>query len=223
MKITLTLVTLILFNVTSVFTQTISTQDKPNDFKSGMTLKMPRERNNTLGLNLMFSDNGFGLGTTFYKQFSTNISGFAGISFSGAKDNREFEQVDIFGNTNTPYKVNRLFMVPINVGIQARLFRNDVTDNLRPYVNFGVTPTAVIYTPYDKSWFGAWGYAKAKYTVGGFVGFGVDYLTNHTTSLSMNVKYYYINLFGEGVNSLSTNTKNFFGGLSFQFSYNFMH
>src|SRR5437868_2748442 len=125
MKTTLTLVTLFLLNVTAIFSQTVSTQDKPNDLKSGMTLKMPHESNNKLGLNLMFSDNGFGLGTTFYKQLSTNISGFAGISISSAKDGREFEQVDIFGNTNTPYKVNRLFMVPLNIGIQARLFRSD--------------------------------------------------------------------------------------------------
>ena len=224
MKTKLILFAVVLLNVTTIFSQSDNNPGtKPETKIAGDKLTLRGERNNTLGLNLLFSDNGFGLGATFYKQFSSNVSGFAGISFSGAKDGREFEQVDLFGNTNTPYKVNRLFMVPLNIGLQVRMFRADVSDNLRPFINFGVTPTAIIYTPYNQSWFSAWGYARAKYTVGGFVGIGMDYLTNHTSSLSMNVRYYYINLFGDGVNSISTSDKKFFGGLTFNFSYNFMH
>ncbi len=221
MKKTLTLLVLTLLNVNFLMSQNENTQNTQPQQK--IALKERKEPNNNIGLNLSFSDNGFGLGATLYKQLSPNVSGFAGLSFSGAKDNREFEQIDIFGNSYTPDKVNRLFMVPLNIGLQFRLFRNDVSDNMRPFINFGVTPTAIIYTPYDKSWFSSWGYAQAKYTVGGFVGAGVDYLSSKHTSMSLNVRYYYINLFGDGVNSISTEAKNFFGGISFMFSYNFMH
>ena len=221
-KLTLLILVIALLNVPTIFSQ-FKRPGFSGETNSELTLKPKNELNNSFGINLLFSDNGFGLGATFYKQLSPNVSGFAGIMFSGAKDNREFEQIDIFGNTNTPYKVNRLFMVPINIGLQYRLFKNDVTDNMRPFVNFGVSPTAIIYTPYDKSFFPAWGYARAKYTVGGFVGLGLDYVTNHSSSLEMNIRYYYINLFGEGVNSISTSDKKFFGGLFFNFSYNFMH
>jgi len=222
-RLTLLIIIIALLNVTAIFSQSDSRHDNTSGTGSNLTMKPKRELNNSFGLNLLFSDNGFGLGATFYKQLSTNVSGFAGIIVSGAKDSREFEQVDIFGNSNTPYKVNRLFMVPLNLGLQFRMFRNDVTDNMRPFVNFGISPTAIIYTPYDKSFFSAWGYARAKYTVGGFVGLGMDYVTNHSSSLEMNIRYYYINLFGEGVNSISTSDKKFFGGLFFNFSYNFMH
>ena len=119
-----------------------------------LTLQPEKESINNWSLNLTFSDNGFGLGGTKHFQLTKDMSMFAGIFFSGAKDNREFEQSDIFGNTETPFKENRLFLVPvINLGMHFRLFRNDVTDNMRPYFNFGVAPTAIFYTPYNKSFF----------------------------------------------------------------------
>jgi hypothetical protein len=174
-------------------------------------------------LNLSFSDNGFGIGATKYFNLSKDISLLAGISFSNAKDEREFEQYDLFGNSETPYKVNRLFMAPmVNLGMQIRLFREDVSDNMRPHVSFGVTPAAIVYTPYDKPLLESFGYARAKYTVGGFAGVGLDYLSGNTTALSFNVRYYYLNLFGEGINSLSTQSKKDFGGIYFMFNYNFM-
>lgn len=178
---------------------------------------------NNWAINLLFSDNGFGLGGTKYFKISKDISLLTGIFFSGAKDNREFETIDIFGNTETPFKVNRLFLIPVvNFGMQIRMFREDVSDNMRPFINFGIAPTAIVYTPYEKSFFSSFKYARAKYTVGGFAGLGVDYVTSKTTSLSFNLRYYYISLFGDGIKSISTNEKKQFGGIYFVFSYNFM-
>lgn len=181
-----------------------------------------KEYHNNWAINAVFSDNGFGAGATIYKQFSSELSSFAGIFFSGAKDDREFEVADIFGNTYTPYKINRMFMIPLNIGLQYRLFRDDVTDDLRPLVNFGISPTAIIYTPYNEAFFPSFGHARAKYTVGAFVGAGLDYLSSKKSSLSLNVRYYYTKLFGKGIESLENKEKTFFGGLYFVFSYNFM-
>jgi hypothetical protein len=194
------------------------TQDKPE-----LKLKPEKESVTNWSLNLMFSDNGFGFGGAKHFQISKDASIFTGIFFSGAKDNREFEQSDILGNSITPFKENRLFMIPvINIGMHYRMFREDVTDNMRPYLNFGIAPTAVVYTPYEKTFFSSFKYAKAKYTVGGFAGVGVDYLTSNTSSLSFNIRYYYISLFGEGIRSISISEKKQFGGIYFVFSYNFM-
>jgi outer membrane protein W len=102
------------------------------------------------------------------------------------------------------------------------LFREDVSDNMRPYFNFGAAPTAIVYTPYEESFFASFKYAKAKYTVGAFAGVGVDYLTSKSSALSFNIRYYYISLFGEGIRSISLNEKKQFGGVYFVFSYNFM-
>ena len=194
-----------------------------NETTNSIKLKERKEPINNWGINLTFSDNGFGLGATKYFNVSKNVSVITGIAFSGAKDDREFEQTDIFGYSETPFKVNRLFMVPmVSIGMQFRMFSEDVTDNMRPYVNFGVAPTAIIYTPYSEPFFSSFKYARAKYTVGGFAGVGLDYVTSRKTSLSFNVRYYYVNLFGEGIQSISTTEKKQFGGIYFLFSYNFM-
>ena len=207
----------------SVFILSLSSSLMLSQEKPQIKLKPEKESVTNWSLNLMFSDNGFGLGGAKFFQMSKDVSLFTGLFFSGAKDNREFEQSDIFGNSIIPFKENRLFLIPVlNVGMHFRMFREDVTDNMRPYFNFGVSPTAIVYTPYDKSFFSSFKYAKAKYTVGGFAGVGVDYVTNKSSSLSFNIRYYYISLFGDGVRSLSINEKKQFGGVYFVFSYNFM-
>jgi len=186
-------------------------------------LKTKKEPVTNWSINLLFSDNGFGFGGAKHFQLSKDLSVFTGLFFSGAKDNREFEQTDFFGQTITPFKENRLFLVPvINIGLQFRLFREDVTDNMRPFFNFGASPTAIVYTPYNKSFFTSFKYAKSKFTVGAFAGIGVDYLTNKSSALSFNIRYYYISLFSEGIRSISLNEKKQFGGVYFVFGYNFL-
>jgi hypothetical protein len=216
---------LILFIVSSlniIYPQSSSTLNSDTIPRIKTVIKKRGEPINNWSLNLLFSNNGFGFGSTIYKQFSKDYSGFAGIFFSPAKDDREFDYTDIYGNTYTPDKVNRLFMASINIGTQIRLFREDVTDNLRPHINFGITPSSIIYTPYDQSFFTSFKYTQAKYTVGGFASIGLDYVTNRSSALSMDVRYYYIHLFGQGVESLQSKPLNNFGGLYLVFSYNFL-
>lgn len=186
-------------------------------------VKFRKEPQNSWSINLTFSDNGFGLGATKYFNLSRDISLQAGILFSGAKDDREFEQSDFFGNSVTPFKVNRLFMFPVlNIGMQYRLFRDEVTSDMRPFINFGVSPAAIVYTPYNESFFSSFKYARAKYTLGGYAGVGLDYMTSRTSGLSFNLRYYYLRLFGEGIQSISTAEMKSFGGIFFVFSYNFV-
>jgi len=204
--------------------QNITLSLKDNNSGAGLfTQKINREPYNNWSINVLFSDNGFGLGAQVFKNFSHNVTMFGGIFFSGAKDDREFEVYDIFGNSYVPGKVNRMFMIPINIGVQFRLFRDEVTDDLRPHINFGISPTAIIYTPYAESFFPSFGHAQAKYTIGAFTSIGVDYLTSKSSSLNMDVRYYYTQLFGQGIESLQSKEKKFFGGLYLVFSYNFMH
>jgi len=201
---------------------TLSLKDN-NRIGAGLITQKAREPYNNWSINVLFSDNGFGVGAQLFKQFSPDVSMFTGIFFSGAKDDREFEVYDIFGNSYVPNKINRMFMIPVNIGFQFRLFREDVTDDLRPHVNIGISPTAIIYTPYSESFFPSFGHAQAKYTVGAFASVGVDYLTSKSSSLNMDVRYYYTQLFGQGIESLRSKEKKFFGGLYLVFSYNFMH
>ena len=167
--------------------------------------------NNTWGVDIMFGEGGFGLGTFYRRSLATDLTGFIDFSISETKDEREVQYIDYFGNTFTPDKVNRSFQLPINFGLQYRLFSESLTENLRPYLTFGVGPTLIITTPYNKEFFNAFGYAQTKYAIGGYIGFGANMGMSKSNLVGLNVRYYYTYVFGEGIENLTNNFRKKFG------------
>jgi hypothetical protein len=157
---------------------------------------------NAWGMDIMFGDAGFGLGTFFRKQIDVKFTAFADLSFSETKDEREFEYIDYYGNVITIGKKNRVFQMPINFGVQYRLFEKTVTDNLRPFLCAGAGPTLLITTPYDLEFFNSFGKAQAKYAVGGYVGLGANFGLDKSSLVGITFKYYYSKLLKGGVESL---------------------
>ncbi len=159
---------------------------------------------NTWGMDLMFGEGGFGLGTFLRKEFTTTITGFVDLGVTESKDEREVEIIDpFFGTSFTINKKNRVFLVPLNFGVQYRLFHSSLTANLRPYLNFGVGPTLVISTPYDREFFSAFAKAKANYAVGGYIGIGANFGLSKENLIGINARYYVAHLFNEGVENLN--------------------
>ena len=172
---------------------------------------------NVLGLDIMFSDGGFGLGGFYRRQFSDTVTGFVDLSMSESKDEREFTYTyqDIYGyiNTYTVGKVNRVFLVPINFGLQYRLFENAIYDNLRPYINAGVGPSIVITTPYEREFFNAFGHANTKITLGSYIGFGANFGLDKSSLVGINLRYYIVHFFDQGVESLQGKFRKDIGGV----------
>jgi len=157
---------------------------------------------NSWGMDIMFGEGGFGLGTFMRKEFNRELTGFVDLSISESKDDKEVEYVDYFGQTYVLGKKNRVFMVPITFGVQYRLFADDITDNLRPYVNAGVGPSIILTTPYEKEFFNAFGDTQSKIAVGGYVGFGANFGLSKSNLVGLNMRYYYTKLPGSGVENL---------------------
>jgi len=178
---------------------------------------------NAWGFDLMISDGGFGLGGFYRHQIADHFTLFGDISFSESKDEREFEYIDIFGNKFTIGKMNRVFVVPINFGLQYRLFAKELADNLRPYINAGVGPSLIITTPYAEEFFNAFSFAETKVAAGGYVGFGANFGLNKSSLIGLNFRYYIIKLIGEGVESLEGRKKNVIGGFFVTFNVGFMY
>ena len=164
--------------------------------------------NSAWGMDIMFGDAGFGLGTFFRKQLSVKWTAFADLSFSETKDDREIEYYDYYtGKFITLSKVNRIFQMPINAGVHYRLFENEVTDNLRPYLVAGVGPTFLITTPYELEFFDSFGKAKAKIAAGGYIGLGADFGLDKSSLVGITFKYYYSKILNGGVESLKDRKK----------------
>ncbi|MCL5028700.1 MAG: acyloxyacyl hydrolase [Bacteroidetes bacterium] len=168
--------------------------------------------NNAWGIDIMFSEGGFGLGTFYRRQLSELITGFVDFSISEAQDPREFTFVDYWGNTYTAGKINRAFLLPVNFGMQYRLFENVIYDNLRPYINFGVGPTVVVTDPADQEYFSALKNAHSQVTLGGYIGFGANFGLDKSNLVGINLRYYMIHLFNQGIEILQGRNEKDLGG-----------
>lgn len=171
---------------------------------------------NIWGLDILISNDGFGLGTFYRREFSPDVSGFVNFSISESKDPREVEQIDYFGQSIVPGKLNRFLVLPLMFGIQYRLFREDIMDSFRPYVNAGVGPTMIYVMPYmdviqngdgtittnQVEFFSSIGKGRPRYTGSAFIGFGANFGSERSSIFGINFRYYFTYLFSDGIPSL---------------------
>jgi hypothetical protein len=163
------------------------------------------------GVDLLISTGGFGLGSFYRKEYSDDLSGFIDFSISEAKDDDERDFIDIYGNRFTPGKVNRFLVMPLFIGVQKRLFKDDIVDNFRPYVSAAAGPSMIYVFPNDQEYFSALGKGQPKYTVGGYLGIGAFFGSERTSLLGINLRYYFMPYFS-GLESLQGVNKTQFGG-----------
>lgn len=214
---------LLLFSFLMVLNQPSFTQDK-NDSNLVPTLLTGEEVeqptlpfNNSWGTDILVSTNGFGLGFFYRHEYTPELAGFVDFSISESKDEREVERYDYWtGQSYVLGKENRFLVMPLFVGVQYRLFREDIMDNFRPYVNAAAGPTMVYVFPYREEYFTALGKGQPRYTVGGYLGFGAFFGSERSTLFGMNVRYYFVPYSG-GIESMKQGNnveyKNEFGGL----------
>jgi len=167
---------------------------------------------NSWGADFLFGEGGFGLGTFYRRNLYGNLSFFSDFSISEAKDDQEIEYIDYYGRTYTIGKKNRIFQMPLNVGLQQRLFSSIISDNLRPYISGGVGPAFIATTPYEMEFFSSLKKARGYLTVGGYFGFGADFGLNRESLVGIHIRYYVIRFFGDGIESLYGKYKKTLGG-----------
>ena len=170
------------------------------------------------GMDVLFSNNGFGLGFFYRKEYSRTFQGFVSLAISEAKDNNEVEYYDPYTYQSiVPGKINRFMVFPLTFGIQYRLFEDEIMDNFRPYISGGVGPAAVLSSPYEKEFFNSLAYAQTHWTFNAFVGGGAFFGGEQGNIMGVSFRYYWIPVFG-GVPSLldpisgSETKKSDFGG-----------
>ncbi len=179
---------------------------------------------NALGGELVFSEGGIGAGAFYKHSISMELTLTSTFSITEAKDDNEFTYIDPYTlQTFTVGKVNRVFLIPFTIGLQYRMFTEELSDNLRPFVDFGLGPSFVITTPYDQDFLKGFGKAHNNFAAGGYVGFGANFGTDKSSLVGLNVRYYYVRLFNGGVESLRNRPRNNFGGIFITLSLGFMY
>ena len=64
------------------------------------------------------------------------------------KDDREQRFFGFFGESVIPNKQNYVHVLPIQFGIQRRMFREQIEDNFRPFIHLAGGPTLGWISPY---------------------------------------------------------------------------
>ena len=155
---------------------------------------------NSLGLDIMIGEGGFGIGGFYRYDFSNQITGFADISVYESKSEREIQRYDYWGYPlPIQGKKNRVFLLPLNFGIMYRLFYTDLTDNLRPFINFGIGPTMIITTPAVEEFFNSFRQAKSHLGVGGYIGLGTNIGNNIGSLTGVSIRYYITQVVNGGI------------------------
>lgn len=95
------------------------------------------------------SEFGLGAGGALRLGLGRDLSAVAELSVGAGRDEREQRFfVGFFGDTVTPFKRNYVLLAPLHVGLERRLFREQIEDNFRPFASLAVGPTFGYQWPY---------------------------------------------------------------------------
>ncbi len=98
---------------------------------------------------LRLTEDGLGAGAEARTRLTDDVSFVFETSRGAARDAREQQFfVGLFGETVTPLKRSYALLLPVHVGLERRLFRASVEDNVRPFVALTVGPTFAAQWPY---------------------------------------------------------------------------
>lgn len=212
-------ISLIMLAVISLFAGNLFSQDTNKLRKSNVP---EYEMRNSWNLAVVYGERGFGLNGGIFKQLGNTVDIFANLSISGVTDTREFDQYDIYGNPITFNKVNRVYLIPLSIGIQRHMFKEELDASLKPILTAGVTTGLIVTTPYDKGFFESFKYAQSSYTLGGFIGLALEFEQNKTISFVIGVKYFYLPVLGREISSIRDQNIKDVGGIVLNFGVNFL-
>lgn len=156
------------------------------------------ERPHASGIDVMVGTDGFGLGFFYNRLFADVWTVTANLSLSQVRDSRLREYYDYYGNSYAYNRVNRILRIPLMLGLQYRLFKDDIVDNFRPFINGGAGPVMLYVHPArnsdnsDMEYFTSLGKGYTKFTYGGYVGAGAQFGFDRSSLVGLNVRYYII-------------------------------
>lgn len=171
------------------------------------------------GLDILFSGSGWGIGGFYHHKVADNTTVFINAGFSPRRNTDEFENAWLGSIPVVSNKVNRLFMIPITLGVNYRLFSETLQESFRPFVSAGITPTIILQTPYIVDgvyyeFFNSFAYTQTYLRWGGMFCVGSLFGDPAEGSITgVMVRYYTIPFGGEGLESIQDNPIKNFGGI----------
>lgn len=173
------------------------------------TLAVTGNYNNAYGLQILFTNAGFGLGGFYEYKLSESLSFTTDILLSGARNTDEVEVTDIYtGRIFVPYKLNRVYNFPLTFGLRKFLFQDILVENFKPFLELGGGGSFLIANPYSRyinndinqqEYIGFFEGLKNTITYirpAAYIGLGSDFGFSKTNISRLSIRYYYIPFLG---------------------------
>ena len=181
-----------------------------------------------IGFAVVVTNSGFGLGGYYSKALDRQNSILAELNIGTEKSEREVKFLG-FGQSFIPDKANYFVRMPIQVGIQRRLWNEYIEDNFRPFLQITTGPTLGWIYPYfdddnangtfdsgERRYDGFGSFFKGDFRLGfgGTIGIGANFGENSRLTQGVRIAYSF-NYFFETVQLLELDDQfspaNFFG------------
>lgn len=102
------------------------------------------------GIEVLLTNSGFGLGGFLGAPLGENTLWRLEAGLGAVKDEREVAFFDRFGGRDVPNKANYLLELPVQVGLERRLFASRIEADFRPFVSAAAGPVlGWVYPYYD--------------------------------------------------------------------------
>lgn len=180
---------------------TIIIFEAPNDLIN--TNNIMQIKSNSIGLEFLFSGSGFGIGTQFERVLSSRYKLNYGVAFSGKRNSDEIEYWSYeYNNYIIPNKINRLFVIPMNIGLQRYIEIESLENSIRPFFGISAIPMFVWKMPYKADFFNEIKDSKLLFRAGASAFLGAEFGAFNTVLVSFKVKYLYVPWGGNGIESI---------------------
>lgn len=100
------------------------------------------------GAAITLTNSGFNVGGYYRQALVNTTSLLVEASLGAGKDDRETGLSNIYGERIIPDKANYLLMLPLQLGVQRRLFHSQIENNFRPFLQVSGGPTLGWEYPY---------------------------------------------------------------------------
>lgn len=148
---------------------------------------------------LAFGASGYGAGLFYEHSVGRSTSVSIDAVITGLRTSQEIETFNQdpesvhFQSYSVPGKINRLWQIPVLVGLKRELFRDVFFDNFRPFVSLSAGGSMVLATPYDQRFFSAFGDASVRIGPALALGLGAEF-TDTRPGPGLSLRYTYVPL-----------------------------
>lgn len=107
-----------------------------------------QDTTSSVGFELTLTNSGFGFGGYVRDSLGADWAIIGEALITSGKDEREEAFFNRFGQKSIPGKANYLIVAPVHVGVQRRVFREQIEDNFRPFYQISAGPAIAWEYPY---------------------------------------------------------------------------